>query len=79
MTKAQECPSGSGPLEGFARACDHLFRNVAQRRSFRAYLQGLLPPRDRHKTLSGLAGTEPVAGAQAAPAQRLLFFLSEAA
>ena len=34
-------------------------------------------PRDRHKTLTRLAGTEPVAGAQAAPAQRLQFFLSE--
>ncbi len=79
MTKAQECSPAPGPLEDFARRFDDLFTNVAQRRSFRSYLQGLLLPRDRHKTLTGLAGTEPVTGAQDAPAQRLQFFLSEAA
>jgi hypothetical protein len=47
MTKAQECPPAPGPLEDFARRFDDLFRNVAQRRSFRSYLQGLLLPRDR--------------------------------
>jgi hypothetical protein len=65
-------------LEEFAHLFDDVLANVAQRRSFRAYLQGLLLPRDRHKTLTGLAGTEPVLGAQDAPAQRLQFFLSEA-
>jgi SRSO17 transposase len=40
-------------------------------------VQGLLLPRDRNKTLTGLVGTEPVVGAQAAPVQRLQFFLSE--
>jgi len=34
---------------------------------------------DANKTLTGLAGTEPVVGAQEASAQRLQFFLSEAA
>lgn len=34
-------------------------------------------PRDRHKTLTGLVGTEPVVGAQAAPAQALQYVLSE--
>ena len=34
-------------------------------------------PRDRHKTLTGLVGTEPVVGAQAPAVQRLQFFLSE--
>jgi len=79
MTKPKECPPAPGPLEDFAHRFDDLFTNVAQRRSFRSYLQGLLLPRDRHKTLTGLAGTEPVTGAQNAPAQRLQFFLSEAA
>jgi hypothetical protein len=50
---------------------------LAQREGFRAYLQGLLLPRARNKTLTGLVGTEPVVSAQAAPAQRLQFFLSE--
>ncbi|MCL7382428.1 hypothetical protein [Streptomyces sp. 35G-GA-8] len=38
---------------------------------------GLLLPRDRNKTLTCLAGTEPVVGAQHAAVQRLQFFLSE--
>jgi hypothetical protein len=40
-------------------------------------LQGLLLPRDRNKTLTALAGLEPLVGAQAAPGQRLQFFLAE--
>jgi len=49
-----------------------------QRRNFRAYLQGLLLPRDRNKTLTALAGAEPVVAAQSTGVQRLQFFLSEA-
>ena len=37
----------------------------------------LLAPRDRNKTLTALAGAEPVAGAQHRSVQRLQFFLSE--
>jgi DDE superfamily endonuclease len=37
----------------------------------------LLAPRDRNKTLTCLAGTEPVEGAQQAAAERLQYFLSE--
>src|SRR5436190_1474831 len=54
-----------------------LFSDVAQRRGFRAYVQGLLLPRDRNKTLTALAGAEPKTQAQAAPVQSLQFFLSE--
>jgi hypothetical protein len=35
---------------------------LAQRRGLRDYLQGLLAPRDRNKTLTALAGAEPVSG-----------------
>jgi SRSO17 transposase len=77
MPERLACPPAPGPLEEFAGQFDDLFGRLAQRRAFREYLQGLLLPRDRPKTLTGLAGTEPVAGAQAAPAQRLQFFLSE--
>jgi SRSO17 transposase len=38
---------------------------------------GLLAPRDRNKTLTALAGAEPVTGAQHPAVQRLQFFLSE--
>src|SRR5437868_7417627 len=77
MTERVPCPSAPGPLEGYAAQFDPLFGTLAQRRGFRDYLQGLLLPRDRNKTLTALAGAEPIRGAQAAPVQRLQFFLSE--
>src|SRR6266704_3187337 len=77
MTKPVACPPAPGPLEGYAARFDDLFTRVAQRRGFREYLAGLLAPRDRNKTLTALAGAEPVAGAQHAAVQRLQFFLSE--
>jgi SRSO17 transposase len=77
MTQRLACPPAPGPLEEFAATFDRLFGTLAQRRSFREYLQGLLLPRERNKTLTALVGTEPVVGAQAAPVQRLQWFLSE--
>jgi hypothetical protein len=56
-----------------------LFSSLAQRRGLRGYLQGLLLPRDRNKTLTGLAGAEPITGAQHREVQRLQWFLSESA
>jgi SRSO17 transposase len=78
MTKRLPCPPAPGPLEDYAAQFDPLFARLAQRRGFRAYLQGLLLPRDRNKTLTALAGTEPVAGAQHKAAQGLQWFLTEA-
>ncbi len=77
MTKRLPCASAPGPLEAYAGQFDDRLGTLAQRRGFREYLQGLLLPRDRHKTLTGLVGTEPVVGAQAPSVQRLQFFLSE--
>jgi hypothetical protein len=48
------------PLEAFADEFDPLFSSFAQRRGFRDYLMGLLLPRDRNKTLTALAGAEPI-------------------
>jgi hypothetical protein len=79
MTRRVPCPPAPAPLEAYVQQFDDLFASLAQRRAFRDYLQGLLLPRERNKTLTGLAGTEPDIGAQAAPAQRLQWFLSEAA
>ena len=79
MTRRVPCPPAPGLLEGYVAQLDALLPNVAQRRALRAYLHGLLLPRERNKTLTGLAGTEPVVGAQAPPAQRLQWFLSESA
>ena len=50
---------------------------MAQRRGFREYLAGLLAPRERNKTLTTLAGAEPVTGLKLPPVQRLQFFVSE--
>jgi hypothetical protein len=78
MSTRLPAPAAPGPLEAFAAEFDPLFATLAQRRSFREYLQGLLLPRDRNKTLTALAGAEPITQAQEAPVQRLQFFLSEA-
>ena len=74
MTRRVPCPPAPGPLEGYAARFDDLFGSLAQRRGFREYLAGLLGPRDRNKTLTALAGAEPVAGAQLPAVQRLQFF-----
>src|SRR5215510_3799137 len=77
MTERRACPPAPGPLEDYAAQFDLLFPNLAQRRSFREYLQGLLLPRERAKTLTALAGAEPIVGAQHPAVQRLQFFLTE--
>jgi DDE superfamily endonuclease len=77
MTERLPCPAAPGPLESYAAEFDPLFGTLAQRHGFREYLQGLLLPRDRNKTLTALAGAEPVVAAQSKGVQRLQFFLSE--
>ena len=77
MTARRPCPAAPGPLEDYAAQFDPLLGTLAQRRGFREYLQGLLLPRDRNKTLTALAGAEPIVAAQTADVQRLQFFLSE--
>jgi SRSO17 transposase len=79
MSTRRPCPPAPGPLEAYAQQFDMLFSSLAQRRGFRDYLQGLLLPRDRNKTLTGLAGAEPITGAQHREVQRLQWFLSESA
>src|SRR6266516_7094084 len=77
MTTRRPCPSAPGPLEAYAARFDDLFSSLAQRRGLRDYLQGLLLPRDRNKTLTALADAEPIVGAQHRQVQRLQWFLSE--
>ncbi len=77
MTKRLPCPPAPGPLEAYAAQFDALWGSLAQRRALRAYLQGLLLPRDRNKTLTALADAEPITGAQHREVQRLQWFLSE--
>src|SRR5499425_952475 len=77
MTKRIEITPSAEPLEAYAGHFDDLFGKSNQREAFRRYLQGLLLPTERHKTLTGLVNTEPVVGAQLPRAQRLQWFLSE--
>ncbi len=77
MTKRSPVSPAPGPLEDYAARFDHLFGARAQRHGFRRYLEGLLLPAERNKTLTALANTEPVAGAQRREAQSLQWFLSE--
>lgn len=79
MTARRPCPPAPGPLEDYAAQFDPLFHSLAQRHAFRTYLAGLLAPRERAKTLTALAGAEPLIQAQAAQVQHLQFFLSESA
>ena len=68
----------SRPFGGLRRrASTTSSRTRAQREAFRRYLEGLLLPAERNKTLTALANTEPVVGAQRKEAQSLQWFLSE--
>jgi DDE superfamily endonuclease len=79
MTSRRPCPPAPGPLEDYATQVDPLLASVAQRRGFRDYLQSLLAPGDRNKTLTALADAEPITGTQHREVQRLQWFLSESA
>jgi SRSO17 transposase len=78
VTKRLACPPAPGPLEDYAAQFDPLLARLAQRRGFRGYLEGVLLPRDRNKTLTSLVGSEPVVGAQHKAVQGLQWFLTEA-
>ena len=77
MTKRRDISPAPEPLEAYARHFDDLFGKSNQREEFRRYLEGLLLPTERHKTLTGLVNTEPLVGAQLPRAQKLQWFLSE--
>src|SRR5260221_750008 len=77
MTNRIEVAQAPAPLEKYAECFDPVFSKSNQREGFRHYLEGLLLPSERRKTLTGLVNTEPVAGAQLPRAQKLQWFLSE--
>jgi SRSO17 transposase len=77
MTIRQPVLPAPGPLEDYAHLFDPLLTKRNQRDAFRRYLEGLLLPTERNKTLTALANTEPVVAAQHPHAQGLQWFLSE--
>lgn len=70
-------PPAPGPLETYAQLFDDLFAKRTQRAAFRRYVEGLLVPSERNKTLTGLANTAPLVAAQHPAAQRLQWFFTE--
>ena len=77
MTSRLPVAPAPGPLEAYAHLFDPLLVKRNQRHAFRRYLEGLLLPTERNKTLTAIANTEPVLGAQHPHAQGLQWFLSE--
>src|SRR5450759_837962 len=77
MTKRREITPAPEPLEAYVEHFDEVLSKSNQREEFRHYLEGLLLPTERHKTLTGLVNTEPLVGAQLPRAQKLQWFLSE--
>ncbi len=77
MTQRHAVPAAAGPLEVYTTRFDDLFSRANQRQAFRQYLEGILLPTERNKTLTALANTKPIIGAQCAGAQAFQWFLSE--
>jgi hypothetical protein len=77
MTARQAATPVPGPLEAYAQQFDDLFERRPQRDGFRRYLEGVLLPAERNKTLTALANAEPIVGAQQPRVQSLQWFLSE--
>jgi hypothetical protein len=57
VTNRKPVEPAPGPLEDYARRFDDLLANRAQRQGFRRYVEGLLMPEERNKTLTALANT----------------------
>ncbi len=77
MTRGLPVDPAPGPLDEYAAGFDDLFASRAQCQAFRSYLEGLLLPVERNKTLTALANTEMVLGAQRKEAQSRQWFLTE--
>jgi hypothetical protein len=77
MTIRQRARAAPGLLEDVAQAFDPVCPMLNQREACRWYVEGLRWPTERKKTLTGLANSEPVVGAQEGRVQRLQGSLSE--
>ena len=66
MTKRIEVARAPAPLEAYCQQFDSSMGKSNQREGLRQYLEGLLLPSERNKTLTGLVNTEPIVGAHRA-------------
>lgn len=64
MTNRIEVAQAPALLEAYAKHFDPVLSKSNQREGFRRYLEDLLLPSERNKTLTGLVNTEPLVGAQ---------------
>jgi len=77
MTTRLPVSPAPAPLEAYAQAFDARFGKRNQREGFRQYLEALLVPSERNKTLTALVNAAPMDEAQEARVQALQWFLSE--
>jgi SRSO17 transposase len=77
MTACLPVTPAPAPLEAYCRHFDALSEKANQRERFRCYLDGLLLPTERNKTLTALANTEPIVGASHPRAQSMQWFPCE--
>jgi hypothetical protein len=77
VTEPVACPPAPGPLEGYSARFDDLSLMWRSAGGSGSTWRGCWRRGDQNKTLTALAGAEPVTGAQHPEVQRLQFFLSE--
>jgi hypothetical protein len=77
MTGRRPCPVAPGPLEDYAARFDDLFGRLAQRRGVPGVPGRAAGAAGPEQDADGLAGAEPVTGAQHPAMQRLQFFLQQ--
>src|SRR4051812_1836462 len=76
MTPRRPCPPAPGPFEEYAARFERPLLQPGPAAGFSRVPDRLLAPRERNKTITCLAGAEPVTGARMLGVQRLRFFLS---
>ncbi|MFF4764257.1 hypothetical protein [Streptomyces sp. NPDC001292] len=77
VTARRPCPLAPGPLEKYPARFDDLFPRWHSGVGSGSTWPGCWSRWERNKTLTALAGAEPVTGAQHPAVQRLQFLLSE--
>ena len=75
MAEQRAIPTAPEPLEAYARHFDELSDKDNQREAVRQYLDGLLLPTERHKTLATAINTRPAFRSPVAADAKMASFL----